>query len=94
MAKTLDAQEILARLAQLDGWTLAADGGAIEKRYVFKDFAQAFAFMAHGALAAERLNHHPEWTNVYNRVAVRLSTHDAGGVTERDFALARALDGA
>jgi len=60
--------------------------------FIFNDFSAAFAFMTCGALAAEKLNHHPEWSNVYNRVDVRLSTHDAGGLTELDFALAEALD--
>ena len=83
-----------AALGQLEGWR-AADGGreAIVKAYRFKDFAEAFAFMTRIALAAEKLDHHPEWFNVYNRVDVTL-THDANGVTELDVALARLMDAA
>jgi 4a-hydroxytetrahydrobiopterin dehydratase len=65
---------------------------ALEVEWVFKDFAQAMAFMNAVAEVAERMNHHPEWTNVYNRVRVRLTTHDAGGLTALDFALAQAMD--
>jgi len=88
----MQADAIKTRLMTLDQWSLSADGCAIEKRFIFNDFSAAFAFMTCGALAAEKLNHHPEWSNVYNRVDVRLSTHDAGGLTELDFALAEALD--
>ena len=72
-------------------WRLQA--GALEVEWVFKDFAQAMVFMNAVAEVAERLNHHPEWTNVYNRVQVRLTTHDAGGLTALDFELALAMDG-
>lgn len=86
-----------ARLTGLMGWTLAADGKAIEKRFDFADFSQAFAFMTRVALAAEKLDHHPDWSNAYNRVDVRLSTHSAaagqGGLTDLDFTLAETLDG-
>ena len=92
----LDPQEVCCRLAKLKGWTLAADGKAIEKRFGFSDFSQAFAFMTRVALAAEKLNHHPDWNNAYNRVDVRLSTHSAdhgrGGLTDLDFTLAETLD--
>lgn len=88
----MNPTDIEARLALLDRWTLSADGRAIEKRFTFDDFSAAFAFMTCGALAAEKLNHHPEWSNVYNRVDVRLTTHDAGGLTALDFALAEALE--
>ncbi len=81
-----------AALAQLGGWSAAEGRDAITKSFRFKDFARAFGFMAEVALVAERMDHHPEWFNVYNRVDVLLSTHDAGGVTERDVALARAMD--
>ncbi len=81
-----------AALAQLDGWSAAEGRDAIVKSFRFKDFAHAFGFMAQIALVAERMDHHPEWFNVYNRVDVLLATHDAGGVTERDVALARAMD--
>jgi len=84
-----------AALDQLQGWT-AADGGreAIKKSFKFKDFSEAFAFMTRAALAAEKLDHHPEWFNVYNRVDVVLATHDAGGVTELDVRLAELMDAA
>ncbi len=83
-----------AALAQLDGWAAAEGRDAITKSFRFKGFGEAFGFMAQVALAAERMDHHPEWSNVYNRVDIQLSTHVAGGVTERDVALARAIDGA
>ena len=84
--------EVPAALARLDGWSAAEGRDAIVKTYRFADFTEAFAFMAQVALVAERMDHHPEWSNVYNRVDVLLATHDAGGVTERDVALAQALD--
>ena len=82
------------RLAALPGWTLSGDGLAVTRQFKFADFQQAFAFMTQVALAAERADHHPEWSNVYNRVDMRLTTHDAGGLTERDFALAAVADAA
>ena len=75
--------------ADLADWTLEEGGHAITRRFVFRDFNAAFGFMAQVALHAERHDHHPEWSNVYNRVDVRLTTHDTGGLTERDFTLAR-----
>ena len=83
-----------AALAQLQGWRAADGRDAIAKSYKFKDFAEAFAFMTRAALAAEKLDHHPEWFNVYNRVDVTLATHDANGVTELDITLARLMDAA
>ena len=77
-------------LADLDGWSLVEDGTAIEAEFSFKGFNAAFGFMTRVALAAERQNHHPEWSNVYNRVTVRWTTHSEGGVTELDLKLARA----
>ncbi len=79
-------------LPALDGWTLVEGRDAIHKRFVFDDFNAAFAWMTRVALAAERMNHHPEWANVYNRVDVTLSTHDAKGLTRRDIELAQRLD--
>ena len=67
-------------------------GEHIKKSFQFRDFQQAFAFMTAAALHAERHDHHPDWSNCYNRVNVTLSTHDAGGITEKDFALARCMD--
>lgn len=84
-----------AALARLAGWE-KADGGrdAIRKTFRFEDFNRAFGFMTRVALAAEKLDHHPEWFNVYNRVEVTLATHDAGGVTELDVTLAAFMDAA
>jgi 4a-hydroxytetrahydrobiopterin dehydratase len=79
-------------LAALPAWRLAPGRDAITRRFQFKDFSEAFGFMARVALAAEKLNHHPDWTNVYRTVEVRLSTHDAGGLTRRDIDLAGAMD--
>ncbi|MFQ5972235.1 MAG: 4a-hydroxytetrahydrobiopterin dehydratase [Alphaproteobacteria bacterium] len=79
-------------LAGLAGWREATGRDAIEKTFVFGDFNEAFGFMARVALRAEKMNHHPEWFNVYNRVEVTLATHDAGGVTDLDITLARFLD--
>ena len=91
MIAKLTPDEITAALAGVPDWTLNGDG--IDRRYVFADFIQAFGFMARVALLAEKADHHPEWTNVYNKVDIRLTTHDAGGLSTRDFALARAIDG-
>ena len=79
-------------LASLAGWTELADRDAISKTFTFKDFNAAFGFMTRVALVAEKHDHHPEWFNVYKTVAVTLSTHDAGGVTARDIALAHAMN--
>lgn len=77
---------------ELDGWSVAAGRDAIAKTFRFADFNAAFGFMSRVALISEKMNHHPEWFNVYNRVDVTLSTHDAGGVTEKDVRLARFMD--
>jgi 4a-hydroxytetrahydrobiopterin dehydratase len=79
-------------LAGLEGWKEEAGRDAISKEFRFADFNQAFAFMTQIALKAERMDHHPEWSNVYNRVSVLLATHDCGGVSERDIELARFID--
>ena len=79
-------------LAELPEWSLGADGLAIERQFKFRNFSEAFAFMARVALIAEKHDHHPEWSNVYNRVAITLTTHDAGGLSERDAKMARAID--
>ena len=79
-------------LAELPEWTLHADGLAISREFRFKNFSQAWAFMSRVALLAEKQDHHPEWSNVYNRVAITLTTHDAGGLSERDAKMARAID--
>ena len=76
-----------------DGWTPSADGLAIEKSFRFGDFSEAFAFLARVAMHAEKVDHHPEFTCAWNRVDFRLTSHDAAAVTERDVALARAING-
>jgi 4a-hydroxytetrahydrobiopterin dehydratase len=82
-----------AALTSLPEWTLTNDGLAIERKITFKDFAEAFSFMTRVAILAEKADHHPEWFNVFNRVEIRLTTHDAGGLSKRDVALATAIDG-
>lgn len=74
------------------GWTKSADGKALDRRFTFKDFSEAFAFLTRVAMHAEKVDHHPEFTSVWNTVDFRLTSHDAGGVTERDVALAKAID--
>jgi 4a-hydroxytetrahydrobiopterin dehydratase len=86
----LDADEVTQRLTEVPGWTVA--GGKLHREYRFADFVEAFGFMASVALVAERLNHHPEWSNVWSTVVVDLTTHDAGGITAKDFALAAAME--
>lgn len=86
----LDADEIDRRLGAVPGWAVVA--GKLHREYRFADFVEAFAFMAAAALVAERMNHHPEWFNVWNTVRVDLTTHDAGGITANDFELAQAMD--
>ena len=79
-------------LPTLDGWTYDAARDGITKDWRFADFTHAFAFMTRVALLAEKRDHHPEWSNVYNRVTILLTTHDAGGLSEKDIDLARAID--
>jgi 4a-hydroxytetrahydrobiopterin dehydratase len=90
MAALLSDAEINAALGKLSGWTLT--GNAITREYTFSDFRAAMWFLNAAAAVADTMDHHPEWTNVYNRVTVTLSTHDAGGVTAKDVALAEAMD--
>ena len=92
MMKILSADARRAALAKLEGWSEVAGRDAITRTFVFKDFNEAFGFMTRAALVAEKNDHHPEWRNVYKTVEVVLSTHDAGGVTERDVALAEAMN--
>ena len=92
MAQKLGADARKAALAKLDGWAEVAGRDAIAKKFVFQDFNQAFGFMTRAALVAEKMDHHPEWFNVYKTVEVTLATHDAGGVTELDVKLAAAMD--
>jgi 4a-hydroxytetrahydrobiopterin dehydratase len=79
-------------LAELQGWRAVEGRDAIAKSFAFKDFNQAFAFMTRVALMAEKMDHHPEWSNVYNKVEIVLTSHDAGGITERDVRLAKFID--
>ena len=92
MAQKLTGAARKAALAKLYGWTEVQGRDAITKKFVFKDFNEAFGFMARAALIAEKLDHHPEWFNVYKNVEVTLSTHDAGGLTGLDVTLAEAMD--
>ena len=92
MVDKLSPAERRQAMARLKGWKKVRGRDAIHKAYRFKDFNEAFAFMSRIALMAEKMDHHPEWLNVYNRVEITLSTHDAGGVSERDVALARFID--
>ncbi|WP_120716217.1 4a-hydroxytetrahydrobiopterin dehydratase [Tsuneonella amylolytica] len=81
-----------AALRDLPDWSLAREGKAIERTFTFADFSEAFGFMTRVALLADKADHHPEWFNVYNRVEITLTTHDAGGLSTRDFAMAKAID--
>jgi 4a-hydroxytetrahydrobiopterin dehydratase len=92
MAEKLSGEARKSALARLKGWHEVAGRDAITRKFVFKDFNEAFGFMARAALIAEKLDHHPEWSNVYKTVDVTLSTHDAGGLTELDIKLAEAMD--
>lgn len=88
----LDDSQRAVQLRELPQWVLDAQAGAITREFVLTDFVQAFAFMAQIALCAEKRNHHPEWRNVYNRVSVTWTTHDALGLTEKDMAMAHFCD--
>jgi len=92
MIARLTEEEAANAMADLPDWTLVQDGAAIERSFRFADFVEAFGFMSRVALLAERANHHPEWSNVYNRVHIRLTTHDCGGLSGRDMALAKKID--
>jgi 4a-hydroxytetrahydrobiopterin dehydratase len=86
----LSDADVHARLEGVPGWSIA--NGKLHREYKFPDFVHAFGFMSTAAIAIEKMNHHPEWFNVYNRVVVDLTTHDAGGISQRDFELAGLLD--
>jgi 4a-hydroxytetrahydrobiopterin dehydratase len=92
MAKKLDPASRAQALKELAAWQEVKGRDAIARKFEFKDFNQAFAFMTRVALLAEKMDHHPEWSNVYNKLEVTLSTHDAGGVTENDVKMAKAMD--
>ncbi|MFM2301543.1 MAG: hypothetical protein RLZZ84_1279 [Pseudomonadota bacterium] len=89
----LSQAEVSALLAACPEWQLRADGKAIERDFAFADFNAAFAFMTRVALYADKADHHPEWSNVYNRVHITLTTHDADGLSARDAAMAAAIAG-
>jgi 4a-hydroxytetrahydrobiopterin dehydratase len=91
MIDKLSVGEVNAGLADIGDWAL--EDGKLTREFQFGNFVQAFAFMTGAALQAEKMNHHPEWSNVYNKVRVQLVTHEAGGITERDFELARKMNG-
>jgi 4a-hydroxytetrahydrobiopterin dehydratase len=88
-SEKLTSEIIEDKLKELDGWTL--DAGKLTHLFVFDNFVEAFAFMTQVAGLAEAMNHHPEWSNVYNRVDIHLTTHDVGGLSERDFSLAEQI---
>lgn len=93
MTDLLTAEELDTAMAELEpmGWTVVEDGKALSRQFEFADFPTALGWMVRMGVHAEKLNHHPDWTNVYNRVDVRLSTHDAGGLTALDVKLARKM---
>lgn len=92
MIQTLTTEERATRLAQLNGWQIAKDRDAIQRSLKFADFNEAFGFMTRVAIKAQEMDHHPEWFNVYNKVDITLSTHEANGLTELDIKLASFID--
>lgn len=92
MATRLDDNQIQQALGELSDWELAEGQSAIYRQFKFKNFNEAFGFMTRAALLSEKINHHPEWSNVYGSIDVTLTTHDAGGITELDIKLAKAMD--
>ena len=93
MIGKLDDAARAAALAGLPEWTAVQDPDGIKRRFAFADFNAAFGFMTRVALLADKADHHPEWSNVYNRVDILLTTHDAGGLSQRDIDMAKAIDG-
>ena len=92
MADKLEGAARAAALGELDGWQEVDGRDAITKSFQFKNFSEAFGWMTRAAMVAEQMNHHPEWFNVYRTVDVTLATHDAGGLTDLDVSLAKAMD--
>lgn len=92
MVAKLDDAQRREGLAGLGGWIYDETAGAIDRVFKFKDFSEAFGFMSRVALAAEKAGHHPDWSNSYNSVTIRLTTHDAGGLSAKDLVLARTID--
>jgi len=89
-ARRLEEDVVVARLNEISGWTVSL--GKLRREFQFANFIEAFGFMTRVAILAEKANHHPEWFNVWNKVRIDLSTHDCGGISERDFALAKAIN--
>lgn len=92
MAAQLSDERKAALADELPGWSMVPDRDAIRRTFTFSDFNRAFGFMTRVALAAEKMDHHPEWSNVWNKVEITLTSHDAGGLSERDVKLARRID--
>ena len=92
MTAKIDPQTLEAELSTLDGWAIVDGRCAIQKSYKLKNFNEAWSFMSRVALLAEKMDHHPEWFNVYNKVDITLTTHDAGGISEKDITMAKAID--
>jgi 4a-hydroxytetrahydrobiopterin dehydratase len=92
MIQKLTSEERAKQLASLRGWQVVAERDAIQRKFEFADFNEAFGFMTRVAIKAQEMDHHPEWFNVYNKVEITLSTHEANGVTERDVAMAAFID--
>ena len=92
MAEKLKPQEIEEKIARLDGWRFDASRHVLEKSFTFKNFSQAFAWMTRLALWAEKVNHHPDWRNIYRQVDISLTTHDCDGVSEKDIEMAKKMD--
>ena len=95
MAEVLDNENIEKRLIELNGnnkFPWEHNGNYLEKTFVFADFISAFGFMTEAAIIAQSMDHHPEWSNVYNKVTINLTTHSAGGITDHDFRLAEAME--
>lgn len=93
MVDIIEKNRLPVELESLDGWLLTDDGSAIRKQFKFKNFSEAFSFMTRVAFLAEQHNHHPEWFNVYNRVDITLTTHEANGITIKDLTLAKLIEG-
>ncbi|MBL4804512.1 MAG: 4a-hydroxytetrahydrobiopterin dehydratase [Alphaproteobacteria bacterium] len=92
MTAKIDPQSLNDELSTLEGWEKSADKDAIEKSFKFKDFSAAWGFMSRIALLAEKMDHHPEWFNVYNKVDITLTTHDAGGISDKDIKMAKKIN--
>lgn len=88
----ISKQNLESHLSKLKNWSFSAETNSISKLFEFRDFAEAFGFMTQAAIVSEKMNHHPEWKNIYNRVWVELTTHDFKGVTLKDIELARSMD--